>query len=113
MGRKLGTDHSYETNRLRKRIRGNEAKGLQNMTEHNLFKYPYTSFTNKPLPPLKVVALYFDKLDILDPVGTSWDTIGADYGVEAVKQFHDEGILKFEYEHYGGQTLWIFNFSRI
>ncbi len=56
------------------------------MTEHNLFYYPYASFTNAQLPLLKVAALYFDKLSILDPVGASWDTIGADYVArEAVK----------------------------
>ena len=41
------------------------------MTEHNLFYYPYASFTNQQLPLLKVAALYFDKLVILDPVGGS------------------------------------------
>jgi hypothetical protein len=49
------------------------------MTEHNRFYYPYASFTNAQLPLLKVAALYFDKLVILDPVGASWATIGADY----------------------------------
>jgi hypothetical protein len=37
------------------------------MTEHNLFYYRYTSFTNSQRPLLKVAALYFDKLYILDP----------------------------------------------
>jgi hypothetical protein len=49
------------------------------MTEHNLFYYPYASFTNSQLPLLKVAALWFDKLVILDPVGASWATIGADH----------------------------------
>lgn len=50
------------------------------MTDHNLFYYyPYTSFTNTQLPLLKVAALWFDKLTILDPVGASWATIGADH----------------------------------
>src|SRR5262245_5112961 len=49
------------------------------MTEHNLFYYPYASFTNAQLPLLKVAALYFDKLVVLDPVGASWDHIGADH----------------------------------
>jgi hypothetical protein len=49
------------------------------MTEHNLFYYPHASFTNAQLRLLKVVALYFDKLVILDPVGASWASIGADY----------------------------------
>ena len=49
------------------------------MTEHNLFYYPYVSFTNAQLPLLKLAAMYFDELVILDPVGASWDTIGADH----------------------------------
>ena len=44
------------------------------MSEHRLFYYPYASFTNQQLPLLKVAALYFDKLVILDPVGASWVT---------------------------------------
>jgi hypothetical protein len=65
------------------------------MTEHNLFYYPYASFTNVQLPLLKVAALYFDKLAILDPVDASWDTIGAE-GVarDAVRQLKDAGILE-------------------
>ena len=47
------------------------------MTEHNLFSYPYGSFTNVQTPLLKVAALYFDKLVLLDPVGASRDTIDA------------------------------------
>jgi len=47
------------------------------MTEHNLFYYAYASFTNAQLPLLKVAALYFNKLVLLDPVGTSWVIIGA------------------------------------
>ncbi len=65
------------------------------MTEHNLFYYPYASFTNAQLPLLKVAALYFDKLVILDPVGASWDTVGADYiARDAVCQLKDAGILE-------------------
>ena len=65
------------------------------MTEHNLFYYPYASFTNAQLPRLKGVALYFDKLVILDSVGASWATIGADHHArEAVKQLKDAGILQ-------------------
>ena len=48
------------------------------MTEHNLFYYPFASFTSAQLPLLKVAALYFDRLVILDPVGASWATIGPD-----------------------------------
>jgi hypothetical protein len=46
------------------------------MEEHNLFFYPYASFTNAQVPLLKVAALYFDTLVLLDPVSASWDTIG-------------------------------------
>ncbi len=63
------------------------------MTEHNLFYYPYASFTNAQLPLLKVVALRLDKLAILDPVGASWDTIGADYVArDAVRLVKEAGI---------------------
>lgn len=49
------------------------------MAEHHLFYYSYASFTNTQLPPLKMAALYFAKVVILDPVGASWDAIGADW----------------------------------
>lgn len=65
------------------------------MAEHTLFYYPYASFTNAQLPLLKVAALYFDKLVLLDPVGASWDTIGADHiARDAVRQLKDAGILE-------------------
>jgi len=37
------------------------------MTEDNLFYCPYASFTNADLALVKVAALYFDKLVILEP----------------------------------------------
>jgi hypothetical protein len=47
------------------------------------------------LPLLKVAALWFDKLIILDPVGASWDTIGVDeVARHAVWQLKDAGILE-------------------
>jgi hypothetical protein len=49
------------------------------MAEHTLVYQRCTAIIHQQLLPLKVVALYFDKLVILDPVGASWDTIGADY----------------------------------
>jgi hypothetical protein len=65
------------------------------MTEHNLFYYPYASFTNAQLPLLKVAALWFDKLVILDPVGASWDTIGADHDArDAVRLLKYADILE-------------------
>lgn len=65
------------------------------MTVHKLFYYPYASFTNAQLPLLKVASLYFDKLVLLDPVGASWDTVGADHiARDAVLQLKDAGILE-------------------
>lgn len=63
------------------------------MTQHNLFYYPYASFTKAQLPLLKVAALWFDKLVILDQVGASWDTIGADHiARDALWELKDAGI---------------------
>ena len=65
------------------------------MNEHNLFYYPYAYLENSQLPLLKVAALYFDKLYILDPVGASWKTVGAQhYARDAVKILRAEGILQ-------------------
>ncbi len=65
------------------------------MADHNLFYYPYASFTNAQLPLLKVAALWFDRLVILDPVGASWDTVGADHPArDAVRQLKDAGIVE-------------------
>lgn len=42
-----------------------------------------------------MAALWFDKLVILDPVGASWDKIGADHVAgDAVRQLKDAGILE-------------------
>ncbi|MCP9463225.1 MAG: hypothetical protein NNA25_00320 [Nitrospira sp.] len=49
------------------------------MTKHNLFYHPSASFTNAQRPLLNVAALWFEKLVLLDPVGASWDTVGADH----------------------------------
>jgi len=68
------------------------------MTDRNLFYYPYASFANAQLPLLKVAALDFDKLVILDPVGASWVTIGADRRArEVAMQFKDAGTLLDEF----------------
>ena len=57
------------------------------MAEDNLVYCLYRSFTNAQLPLLKVAALWFDKLVILDPVGARWATIGADdHAREAIKR---------------------------
>jgi hypothetical protein len=36
------------------------------MNPHNIFYYPYASFTDVHAPLLKAAAIYFDKLYILD-----------------------------------------------
>jgi hypothetical protein len=65
------------------------------MSDQRLFYYPYASFTNTQLPLLKVAALYFDKLIILDPVGASWDTVGAnDIARHAIPLLKNAGILE-------------------
>jgi hypothetical protein len=65
------------------------------MTDHKLFYYPYASFTDQQLPLLKVAALYFDTLALLDPANASWATIGADrVATSAVRQLKDAGILE-------------------
>src|SRR2546421_332539 len=77
------------------------------MNSHTLFYYPYASFTNEQLPLLKVAALYFDKLIILDPVGASWATVGADHVAREVArdsgQFREQaGANPSEYYEYAG-----------
>jgi hypothetical protein len=65
------------------------------MISHNLFYYPYASFTNEQIPLLKVAALYFDKLSILDPVGASWTAVGADHiARDAITLLRSAGILE-------------------
>jgi hypothetical protein len=66
------------------------------VSEHNLFYYPYASFTNAQLLLFKAAMLYFDKLVILDPAGASWDAIGADYpACHAVGLLKDASVLEF------------------
>ena len=64
------------------------------MYKHNLFYYPYASFTNAQLWLLKVAAFNFDKLYLLDPVSASRATIGADYDACEVGRpdFHPTGF---------------------
>ena len=42
------------------------------MSEHSIFYYPYADLKNEQLPLLKVAALYFDKLYILNPHQASY-----------------------------------------
>lgn len=63
------------------------------MTGHDLFYYSHASFTNAQLPLLKVAALWFDKLVLLDPAGASWDAVGAGhFARDAVWQRMNAGI---------------------
>jgi len=58
-------------------------------------RLPVTSLTNAQLPLLNAATPSFDKLVILDPVGASGATIGADdHAREAGWQLHGAGILQ-------------------
>lgn len=71
----------------------NQSIRNKRMAEHNLFYYHYASFMNAQLPLLKVAAMWFDKLVILDPVGASSDTIGAERsGHDAVRSLEEDDI---------------------
>jgi hypothetical protein len=63
------------------------------MIEHNLFYYPYASFTNTQLPLLKVAALYFDKLYILDPEKATGGSVGSGDVAADVALLEREHIL--------------------
>jgi len=72
-----------------------EQSGSAHFNDHNLFYYPYASLTNAQLPMLKVAAVWFDKLIVLDPVGASLDTIGADHlARDAVRLFNSPSRLE-------------------
>ena len=64
------------------------------MTEHSVFYYPYASFTDVQAPLLKAVALYFDKLYILDPEKASGGIVGAEDVVQDVALLDSEGLLE-------------------
>ena len=64
------------------------------MTEPKLFSYAYAPSTNAQLRLLEVAPNFYE-LYILDPIGTSWATIGSDRRVEdAVVQLKDAGLLQ-------------------
>jgi len=48
------------------------------MNEHSIFYYPSGDFRDKEIPLLKAAALYLDKIYIPDPIGASWDPVGAE-----------------------------------
>jgi hypothetical protein len=64
------------------------------MNEHNLFYYPYASFSDNQKLLLKAAALYFDKLYILDPFKASYDGIGPGDKSQHVNMLEKEGILE-------------------
>jgi hypothetical protein len=61
---------------------------------HDIFYYPYASFTQKQAPLLKAAALYFDKLFVLDPEQASAGTIGAVPAASDLKLLADAKILE-------------------
>ena len=64
------------------------------MNEHKIFYFPYGNFSDAEAPFLKAVALYFDKLYILDPEKANSGFIGAGQVVKDVELLEDEGILE-------------------
>jgi hypothetical protein len=64
------------------------------MNTHSIFYYPYASFTDAQAPLLKVAALYFDKIYLLDPTQASWATIGAGSVSKDVQLLQSAGILE-------------------
>lgn len=63
------------------------------MIGKNIFYYPYASLGDKQLAMLKAIALYFDRLYILDPLKSSWAGIGSGPYENEIKLLEDEGIL--------------------
>lgn len=64
------------------------------MTQQSIFYYPYASFADEQSLLLKVVALYFDKLYILDPVKATFGRIGIGRVEEDVRLLEQEQILE-------------------
>jgi hypothetical protein len=61
---------------------------------HSIFYYPYASLGAEQAPLLKAVALYFDKLFILDPLKASWATVGPGQREPDLRLLESEGILQ-------------------
>jgi hypothetical protein len=52
-------------------------------------------FADAQLPQVEIATVWFDRLVLLDPVGASWDTIGAEHVArDAVKLLTGAGILE-------------------
>jgi hypothetical protein len=71
------------------------------MLGHRLFYYPYAALTDDQLPLLKVAALYFDKLVLLDPIRANWENTGlGPVARDATGMLFDEGSLKLRGSSY-------------
>jgi hypothetical protein len=64
------------------------------MLQQGVFYYPYASFVEKQSLLLKAVALYFDKLFILDPVKANFARIGIGDLENDIHLLEKEGILE-------------------
>lgn len=64
------------------------------MIGKNIFYYPYATLGRNQLAMLKAIALYFDKLYILDPLKSSWAGIGSGPYEEDIKLLESQGILE-------------------
>ena len=65
------------------------------MNSHSIFYYPYASFTGDQSPLLKVAAIYFDKLYILNPEKASSGTTGIQHKLRERGYIFDlEGLYK-------------------
>lgn len=60
------------------------------MNPHTIFYYPYCAFRDGDAPLLKAVALYFDKLYVLDPEKASGGTIGTGAAAKDVKLLEEK-----------------------
>lgn len=63
------------------------------MIGQSVYYYPYASLGERQLTTLKAIALYFDKLYILDPLKSSWATMGSGQYETDLKLLEDEGLL--------------------
>lgn len=64
------------------------------MIGKNIFYYPYASLGEKQMSMLKAVALYFDKLFVLDPMKSSWARVGLGEYEHEIQLLESEGILQ-------------------
>ena len=68
---------------------------------HEIFYYPYANLTDAQAPLLKVAAIYFDKLVLLDPVGASRNTVGASRNTVGAEWLLDWSDGKKSYKRTG------------